>query len=82
MADAAARVGDVASVARDDVEVMGHQAEGMHLPAGAGAALAERFEKRFPIRIILEEGFAAVAAIPHMIDSPRILEPKLASHAG
>jgi len=56
-------------------------AEGMHLPAGAGAALTERFEKRFPIRIILEDGFAAVAAIHHMIDGPLILEPKLASHA-
>jgi hypothetical protein len=52
------------------------------LPAGASAALADRFEKRFPVRILLEDGFAAVAAVHHMIDGTLMLGAKLASHAG
>src|SRR5688572_8661825 len=63
------------------MEVVGHETEGVDLPVGPGAALSERFEKGFPVLIILEDGLAAVAAAHDMIDGTLILNAQLACHA-
>jgi hypothetical protein len=58
-----------------------HQAEGVDLPIGLGAGLAEGFEKALPVGLIPEDGFAPVPAIQHMVDGPFILDPPLAWQA-
>src|SRR5688572_32983664 len=63
------------------MEVVGHETEGVDLPAGPGAALSKRFEKGFPVVIILEDGLAAVAAAHDMINRALILNAQLACHA-
>jgi hypothetical protein len=55
------------------VKVVGHQAKGMHLPAGLLAGLAQGFEKALPVVIVGEDGFAAVAPVPQMLSGTRIL---------
>jgi hypothetical protein len=41
------------------MEMVGHQAKGVNLPAGAGATLAQGFQKAFAVLIIPEDEFAA-----------------------
>ena len=48
--------------------MIGHEAERMHLPVGLGAGLAQGLDETFAIGIVLEDGFAAVAAIHHVVN--------------
>ena len=66
---------------RDEVDVIGHQAIGVNLPAGLGASLPQRRKEKFPVLIILEDGFPPVSAIHHVIYRAGILDSQLARHA-
>jgi hypothetical protein len=48
--------------------MVAHEAEGVNLPIGFGAGLAESFQKPFPVGVIAEDGFTAVTAIHHMVN--------------
>jgi len=53
----------------------------MHLPRSLGTGLGQRLEKAPAVQVILEDGFAAVAAIHDVIDGIGVLDAKLAGHA-
>ena len=53
----------------------------MELPAGFVADFAQRGQEPAAIRIIAEDGFAAVAAIHQVIDGSRELDPQRPWHA-
>src|SRR5947208_16730380 len=61
--------------------VIGHQAQGVHLPAGLAASFAQGVDEPLPIRVIAENGFAPVAAIHPVIYRARVLNAKLSRHA-
>src|SRR5947209_4561070 len=50
------------------VVVIRHQNERMHLPTSPTAHLAERVEKRSPISIIADNRLAMIAAVKQMIN--------------
>ena len=52
------------------VKVVGHQTKRMNLPIGFATAFGQRFQKPFPVGIILEDWLAPVAAIHYMINRP------------
>ena len=61
--------------------MIGHEAIGMNLPTGLDAGLTQRSQEALAVSVILENGFAAVAAIHDVIDRARILDSQLPSHA-
>ena len=48
----------------------------MHLPRSLGTGLGQRLEKAPAVQVILEDGFAAVAAIHDVIDGIGVLDAK------
>jgi hypothetical protein len=64
----------------DQVEMIGHQAKGMHLPGGFGAGFVKRFEEAFTIAVVLKDGFAAVAAVHDVVKGAGVLDAELAGH--
>ena len=62
------------------MKMIGHQAIGMHLPAGLLAAFGQSFDKAVAVLVVFKDSFAAVAAIHEMIDGAGILEAELARH--
>ena len=62
------------------VKVVGHQAEGMHLPVRFAAALGQSFQEAFSVGIIFEDRLPPVATAHHMVDRPFIFQSKLAWH--
>ena len=58
------------------VEMIAHQAKGMHLPPGPVASLAKRLQKAEAILVVQVNVFATVTAIHNMIDRPGILNSK------
>jgi hypothetical protein len=60
--------------------MVAHKAIRMNLPLRPGAGLAQCPQKKFPIQVVLENGFAAVPAVHHMVHRPRILDSELARH--
>ena len=63
------------------MKMIGHQAEGMHLPARFQARLPQRLQEQAPILVGAENGLPPVTAIHHMINRPGIFEPQFSSHA-
>jgi hypothetical protein len=53
---------------------------GVQLPAGLGARLAQRLDEALPIRLVLEDRLAVVAAIHDAVDRTGILDSHLARH--
>ena len=45
------------------MKVIAQEAEGLNLPTGLGASLAQGFDKSLPVGVIPEDGFAPVAGI-------------------
>ena len=62
------------------MEMIPHQAPGVHLPIGLDAGFAQGFEEPFPIRVVLEDRFAPVAPIHRVIDRAGIFDTPLPSH--
>jgi len=52
----------------------------MNLPLGFGAHLTQSFQEPLTVRIVVEDGLAAVAPIHHVINRARILHAQLAGH--
>ena len=52
----------------------------MDLPAGLLTRLSEREEKLLAVEVVLEDGFAMIAAIHHMVDRSGIFEAQLTGH--
>jgi hypothetical protein len=60
------------------MEMIGHEAEGMHLPAGFAAGLTQRVEKLLPVPVIPADRLLPVSAVHQVIDRPGILDSQLA----
>jgi hypothetical protein len=60
--------------------MIGHEAEGMHLPGGFGAGFAEGLEEQLAVAVVLEDGFTAVAAVHDVVKGAGILDAELAGH--
>ncbi len=65
----------------DQMNMIGHQAIGMHLPKRLLAGFAQGPQKILVIRLALENRLAAVAAIHHVVDCAGILNSELSRHA-
>ena len=62
------------------MKVIRHQAQGMDLPPGLAASLAQGTDEPLPIRDIAENGFAPVAPIHHEVNRTGIFHSELAGH--
>ncbi len=62
----------------DQMEVIGHQTQCMHLPTGALTALPQDFNERLPIGIIMENRLAPVTPAHQMVKGTCILDAELA----
>ena len=63
------------------MKMISHQTSGVDVPVGFCAGLAQRLEEPLPIQIVLENGFASIAAIHDVVDGAGILDAQLATHA-
>ena len=64
----------------DEMKVIGHEAERVHLPIRLGARLAQRLDETLPVGVVFEDRFAAIAPIHDVIDRAGILHSKFARH--
>ena len=62
----------------DHMKVIGHQAQGMHLPTALAASFVQGVDEPLPIRVIAENGFAPVAPIHHVVNRTGIFHSELA----
>jgi hypothetical protein len=62
------------------MEMVGHEAETVNLPIGFGAGLAQGVQKQLGVVVVAKDDFGMVAAIHHVVDRPRILDTRFASH--
>jgi hypothetical protein len=65
----------------DEMEMIAHEAIGMHLPSGLAAGLIECCQEAFPVRKIAKDIIAMVTAAQDMIDGTRIFDAQLSGHA-
>ena len=63
------------------MKMIRHEDVGMNLPTSLRARFAQRLDQTLPIRVVLEDRFAPVAPIHHMIHCPRILDSQFARPA-
>src|SRR5687768_12893032 len=64
----------------NEMKMIGHEAERMHLPGGFSASLPQSLEERFTVRIVVEYLFAAVAPTHEVVDCAGELNAELSSH--
>jgi hypothetical protein len=62
------------------VKVIGHQTKAVNLPACLLAGLLQRANETAAIGILDEDGFLAVAAVHHVVNRARVLNPEFARH--
>ena len=62
------------------VEMVPHQAVGMHLETGLCARFSKRFKKVLAIHVIQKDIAFAIGSTHDVVDRPRILNAKLARH--
>jgi hypothetical protein len=62
------------------MEMIPHQAPGMHLPAGFGASLAKRFQKALPVRRIANDALPLIDAAHHMINRAGVFNSQFSGH--
>jgi hypothetical protein len=60
--------------------VIGHQAEGQHLPAGLATRLVQGGKETLAVLVVTEDVYAPVAPVQHVIDRAGVLHSKLAGH--
>jgi hypothetical protein len=63
------------------MKMISHQTPGVDLPVRFCTGLAERLEEPLSIQIVVENGFAPIAAIHDVVDGAGILDAQLATHA-
>jgi len=61
--------------------MIGHEAQGVNLPAGLAACLSERGHEALPMLVIPENRLAPVSAIHDVINRSGIFHSALARHA-
>ena len=64
------------------VEVVGNQAQGVNLPRGLEARVAQRRHKPVPIRVVAEDHLSVVPPIHQVVHRSRIPHSERASHKG
>ena len=62
------------------VEVIAHQAKGMHLPLRLLTRLLQSGQKALAVQIVLENILPAVATVDHVVNRSRILHAQFAGH--
>src|ERR1035437_237217 len=62
------------------MEMIAHQAIGMHLPVGFGASLAHRTQDPLPVFVVPEDVLPLVPPVHDVIHGPRMLNAQLARH--
>ena len=77
-----AHPGDEIGVGRldDEVKMIAHETIRVNLPIGFGANLGERGEKFVVIKVVAEDGFAAVATVHDVINCARIFDAQRTGH--
>ena len=60
--------------------MIGPQTISQNKPTGFQTGLAPGLQEPFPVRVLLEDGLAAVAPIQHMIDGPFLFPAFFARH--
>src|SRR5438874_820848 len=63
------------------MKMISHQTPGVDLPVRFGASLGQRLEEPLTVQIVVENGFAPIAAIHDVVDGAGILDAQLATHA-
>ena len=63
------------------MEMIGHQAEGMDLPIGLGAGLGQSGQEKLRVLGVAEDGFGMIATVHGVVNRSWILDTQLASHA-
>ena len=61
--------------------MVGQEAKGVDLPLRLGASLTGPVKESLPVRIIGEDGLAAIAAVHDVIDGSRVFQAQVASLA-
>src|ERR1700674_1249087 len=64
-----------------EMEMIAHQAVGMHLPIAFRTGFGQGFYPELSICIFPNNLVAVSAAVHHVIDSSLVLDPRLAGHA-
>ena len=64
------------------VEMIGHQTQGMCLPARLATGLAQGFKEQVPVLVPQENGFPPIPTIHHMVNGPGIFQAQLSRHSG
>ena len=62
------------------MKMVGHQTIRMHLPSTPDTRFPQRLHKALPVAIILEDRFASITTIHHVIDRSGILDSQFARH--
>ena len=63
------------------MKMVGHQAEGMHLPGGFFTSFGQGVHKKRSILVGAENGLPPVATVHNMIDGARIFDTKFSGHS-
>jgi len=63
----------------DQMEMVGHQTEAMHLPSRFLTAVGQRAQKPLPVRVVAKEVLSVIPAVHHVIDGAAILDAQLPS---
>src|SRR5947208_3526150 len=65
---------------RNEMKMVSHEAPGVDLPVGFGAALPQGPQEESPICVVAKNGFATISAIHEVIDGSGIFDSELARH--
>jgi hypothetical protein len=65
-----------------EVQMVGHEAKGMHLPIGLLACFPKLAAETLSILVVLEDSLPAITAIDDVIHRAGVLDGQLARHSG
>lgn len=66
----------------DQMKMIGHQTIRMDLPAGLVTGFGEALKEAQSILVVVEDGFAAVAAVHEVVQRSGVLQSQLSGHDG
>jgi hypothetical protein len=58
----------------DEMKMIGHQTQGVHLPKGFGAGQAQGFKEKMPVIVVQENRFSTIASIHRVVDRSGIFD--------
>ena len=62
--------------------MIGHEAQGMNLPASFAADFGQGVQEKIAVLIVMKDGFAVVTAVHDVVNGAGIFQAKLSGHAG